>query len=125
MAKKKVKIPRRQGGRPKKNQQQQMLEKLTQLQEQMAEAQSEFEEKEFQASSGGGAVVATVKGNLHLSGLTIDPDVIDEDDIEMLEDLVVAAVNEAQKAAAEASEAQTNSLAGGFSNLGLPDIPGL
>lgn len=125
MAKKKVKIPRRQGGRSKKNQQQQMLEKFSQIQEQLMEAQSKLEEQEFEATSGGGAVTATVKGNLTLASIKIDPDVIDEDDVEMLEDLVVAAVNEAQKQASAASESQTNSFTGGLSDFGLPDIPGL
>lgn len=124
MAKKKVKIPRRQGGKPKRNQQQQMLEKFNQLQEQIMEAQNKLEEQEFEATAGGGAVVATVKGNLHLVDIKIDPDVVDEDDMEMLEDLVVAAVNEAQKKASEASESQSNSFTGGLSDLGIPNIPG-
>lgn len=113
MAKKRVKIPSRRGGKGgKKNSQKEMLRQITQMQEQFMEAQSKLEEEEFKATSGGGAVEATVNGALNLQSITIDPDVIDEDDVEMLEDLIVAAVNEAQKLAGQASASQTEQFTG-------------
>ena len=94
MAKRRMKIPSKPGGRKKGNNQKEMLKQLEQMQEQFLEAQTKLEEQEFTGTSGGGAVEAVVQGNLKLKSINIDPDVIDEDDIEMLEDLVVAAVSE-------------------------------
>lgn len=85
---------------------QQMMKQAQKLQEQMAQAQEELEEARVEGSSGGGAVVATLSGSKRLISLTIKPEVVDPDDVEMLEDLVVAAINEAY---AEADELVKNS----------------
>lgn len=124
MAKKRVKIPSRQGGRPKKNnQQKEIMRQISQMREQLMEAQDKLAEKEFTASAGGGAVSATVKGTYELVSISIDPGVVDEDDIEMLEDMVVAAVNNACEQARQFSEEQTAALTGGnLPDLGIPEF---
>lgn len=82
-------------------------------------AQDELASKQFEGTSGGGVVTATVTGGGQLVGLTIDPSVIDPDDPEMLADLVVAAVNHASKAAADAASDQMGGLTGGLDLGGL------
>ena len=67
------------------------------MQRQMEEAQKELETREVSASAGGGAVTATVSGKKELLSVKIDPDAVDPDDVEMLEDMIVAAVNEAMR----------------------------
>lgn len=111
MAKKKVKIPSKRGGKGgKRNNQKDLMRQLNQMQEQFLEAQNKLEEEEFTATSGGGAVEATVNGALILQSIKIDPEVIDEDDVELLEDLIVAAVSSAQSEAGKASSSQTDLL---------------
>ena len=79
--------------------------------------QQELQEKEYQAAAGGGVVSATVNGKHELKTLTIDPEAVDPEDVEMLQDMIVAAVNEAMRAA-DADAAETmQKLTGG---LGLP-----
>lgn len=124
MAKKRRKIPGRPGVRGKKKApgaNQDMMRQVAQLQEQMQKAQEELEATEFEASSGGGAVTAKVNGSQRLVSLSIDPDVIDEDDIEMLEDMIIAAVNEAQNSASEAQAEQSSAFTGGL-GIDLPDV---
>ena len=79
--------------------------------------QQELEEKTYEASAGGGVVTATVSGKRELKSLKIDPDAVDPDDVEMLEDLIVAAVNEAMRAAEGDAASTMQKLTGG---LGLP-----
>lgn len=117
MAKRKVPIPTRAGA--KKNNQNNMMKQLAQMQEEMMKTQAELEEKEYSAVSGGGAVEAVVSGKRTLKALHIDPDVVDEDDIEMLEDIIIAAVNEALSAAENDSADKMQRFAGGM------NIPGL
>ena len=81
------------------------------------EMQQELEEKTYEASAGGGVVTATVSGKRELKALKIDPDAVDPDDVEMLEDLIVAAVNEAMRAAEGDAASTMQKLTGG---LGLP-----
>ena len=80
--------------------------------------QKELEEKEFTAKPGGGAVTATVNGSRELVKLHIEPDAVDPDDVEMLEDLVVAAVNEALRLYEAESDATVSKLTSGM-KLGL------
>lgn len=70
-----------------------MLQQLQNLQDEMLEAQEEIADKTFTATAGGGAVVAVITGDRRLQSITIEPEVVDPDDIEMLQDLVVAVVN--------------------------------
>lgn len=98
-------------------QQMQMQQKLLQMQQDMEKAQREVEETVFTASVGGGAVSAAVTGKKELRTLVIKPEVVDPDDVEMLQDLVISAVNEALRQADEAMTGRMNALTGG---LGLP-----
>ena len=89
------------------------------MQEELAKAQSELAQKRFEGSAGGGMVKATVTGGPELVEVKISPEVVDPDDIEMLEDLVVAAVRQAMEAAVEAANSQLGGLTGGFDMGGL------
>ena len=89
------------------------------MQRQMEERQKELEDKEWEASAGGGAVTVKVSGKKELTSVTLSPEVVDPDDIEMLQDLIIAAVNEAFKKMEEEQEDALNSVAGGLgSTLG-------
>lgn len=96
---------------------QQLLKQAQQMQEQLMSAQAELAEQTFEGSAGGGMVKATVKGSNELVAVEIAPEVVDPDDVEMLQDLVVAAVNGAMRAASEAAESQLGGLAGGLGGL--------
>jgi DNA-binding YbaB/EbfC family protein len=97
---------------------QQLLKQAQQMQEQLMSAQAELAEQTFEGTSGGGAVKAVVKGSNELVAIEISADVVDPTDVEMLEDLVVAAVNAAMRTAAEATENRLGGLAGGLGGLG-------
>ena len=83
----------------------------------MAAAQEAVENASFTASVGGGVVQATVSGKKELTALTVKPEAVDPEDVEMLQDLVVSAVNEALRQAGEAMDQSMNSVTGGL-NLG-------
>ena len=94
-----------------------MMKQVQKMQQDMMKMQQELQEKEYQAAAGGGVVSATVNGKHELKTLTIDPEAVDPEDVEMLQDMIVAAVNEAMRAA-DADAAETmQKLTGG---LGLP-----
>ena len=97
---------------------QQMMLKAQKLQQQIAAKQAELESEEYEATSGGGMVTARVNGKKELLSIKIDPRAIDPDDAEMLEDMVVAAVNEALREAVAKSEQELGKLTGGM-NLGF------
>ena len=94
-----------------------MLKQAQKMQQDMLKMQQELQEKEYQAAAGGGVVSATVNGKHELKALTIDPEAVDPDDVEMLQDLVVSAVNEALRQAGDAMEKGMESVTGGL-NLG-------
>ena len=96
-----------------------MQQKLARMQQDMEAAQKNVEESSFTASVGGGAVQATVSGKKQVTALTIQPDAVDPADVEMLQDLVISAVNEALRQAEEAMESAMGSVTGGL------NIPGL
>lgn len=96
-----------------------IMKQAQRMQKQMEEQQKEFETKEFTAAAGGGAVEVTVTGKREITSVKLSPDVVDPDDIEMLEDLVMAAVNEALRKVDEESTANMNKLAGGLGNMGI------
>lgn len=98
--------------------QMQMMKQAQKMQQEFQRMQQELESKEFTAKAGGGAVEATVNGKRELTKLKISPDAVDPDDVEMLEDLVVAAVNEALRLYETESDATVNKIAGGL-NLGF------
>ena len=99
--------------------QQQMQQKLLKMQQDMAAAQEAVENASFTASVGGGVVQATVSGKKELTALTVKPEAVDPEDVEMLQDLVISAVNEALRQADEAMENSMKSATGGL------NIPGL
>ncbi len=94
-----------------------MQQKIVQMQEAMAAAQEAVEARTFSASVGGGVVEAKVSGKKEVQSITIKPEAVDPEDVEMLQDLVVSAVNEALRQADEAMEAGMNGVTGGL-NLG-------
>ena len=97
--------------------QQQMQQKLLKMQQDMAAAQEAVENARFTASVGGGVVQATVSGKKELTALTVKPETVDPEDVEMLQDLVISAVNEALRQADEAMNSSMQSFTGG---LNLP-----
>ena len=94
-----------------------MMKQAQKMQQEMLKMQQEMEAKTFTATAGGGVVEATVSGKRELVGIKIDPEAVDPDDVEMLQDLVVAAVNEAMRKAEADSAASMQKLTGGL-NLG-------
>ena len=81
------------------NNMQDLVKKAQKAQEEMEKSQAELETKEYSASSGGEAVKVTINGKLEVTKLEIKPEIIDPDDVEMLSDMIIAAVNEAIKKA--------------------------
>ncbi len=98
-----------------------LMKQAASMQENMQKVQEELASKEVEFSSGGGMVTATAKGDMTISGICIDPKVIDPEDAEMLEDLVQAAVDGALKAAKDMSAEEMSKLTGGM-DLPLPGM---
>lgn len=96
-----------------------MMKQIEKLQKQMEEMQEDLANQEITESSGGGAVEATVNGNKELIKIKLDKEAVDPDDVEMLEDLIVVAVNSAMKSAEEKMSSKMGKLTGGL------NIPGL
>lgn len=94
-----------------------MIRQAQKMQQDMMKAQEELESKTYEAGAGGGVVTATVSGKKELVSVAIDPEAVDPEDVEMLQDLIVAAVNEALRKAAEDAAGQMSKLTGG---LNLP-----
>lgn len=96
---------------------QQLARQAQKMQDQMEEATAELNSKEYTASSGGGMVTVTISGELEIKKLDINPEVVDPEDIEMLSDLITAAVNEAIRTANTDKDETMNKISGGM-NLG-------
>ncbi len=96
-----------------------MLKQVQKMQKQMQQVQSEVEEKEVEVTAGGGAITVMVNGKKELLDIQIKPEVVDPDDVEMLQDLIVAAVNEALRKADEMVSKEMGKVTGGM------NIPGL
>ena len=94
-----------------------MVRQAQKMQQDMLKMQEEMEAKEYEATAGGGMVKASVNGKHELLSLEIDPEAVDPDDVEMLQDMVIAAVNEAIRKATAESSATMSKLTGGL-NLG-------
>ncbi|MFL6163695.1 MAG: YbaB/EbfC family nucleoid-associated protein [Jatrophihabitantaceae bacterium] len=101
---------------------QQLMKQAQKMQQQLQAAQAELADAQIEGSAGGGLVSATVTGNGELVSLTIDPQAIDPDDVETLQDLVVAAVRDATRRAGELAAAKMGPLTGGMSGLGIPGL---
>ena len=104
---------------------QQLMKQAQKMQQQLADAQAELAETEVEGSAGGGLVSALVTGGGELLAITIDPQAIDPDDVETLQDLVVAAVRDASRRAGELAADKLGPLTGGMGGLGGLGIPGL
>jgi DNA-binding YbaB/EbfC family protein len=98
----------------------QILKQAQQMQAKLVKAQEELEKATVEASAGGGAVTAVVTGQQRLVSIKISPDAVDPDDVEMLEDLVLAAVNEGMEKAKELAASQLGAITGGLNIPGLP-----
>lgn len=98
---------------------QNMIKKAQKMQEDMVAAQAELDEKEYKATAGGGMVEVTVTGKKQVVAVKINPEVVDPEDTEMLEDLIIAAVNEAIRTAEEESSNIMDGITGGL------QIPGM
>lgn len=96
-----------------------MMKKIQQMQEDMERIQAEVEATEFNASAGGGAVEAVVNGKHEVVSISIQPDVVDPDDVDMLQDMIIVAVNEAIRKASDAMDKGIESAKGGLSIPGL------
>ncbi|MDO4547911.1 MAG: YbaB/EbfC family nucleoid-associated protein [Clostridia bacterium] len=98
---------------------QQLARQAQKLQENMQKIQEELEQREFEAQAGGGVVSARVNGKKELLGISIKPEAVDVDDLEMLEDLIMAAVNEAIKTAEDTTQREMSKVTGGMNVPGL------
>jgi len=96
-----------------------MMKQAQKMQKQMAEMQEDLPNKTLEVSAGGGAIKVTINGEKQITDLVISPDVVDPDDVEMLQDLVISAVNEAIRQMDEAVSASMSKLTGGMSLPGL------
>ena len=95
------------------------IQQMQAMQAQMEQAQAEIEAKEVETTAGGGAVKAVINGKKEIVSLTIDKDVVDPDDVEMLQDLIIVAVNEGIRQIDEISENEMGKITGG---LGIPGL---
>ena len=106
----------------------QMMKQVQQMQAEMVKAQQELENEVVEASAGGGMVTVKITGGLELREIKIDPEAIDPDDADMLQDMVLAAVNEALRSAQELAASRLGAATGGLGGpggLGGLGLPGL
>ena len=96
---------------------QQLMRQAQKMQQAMTEAQEKLDAAEYEASAGGGVVSVKVSGKRELTSITIKPEVVDPDDVEMLQDLIMAAVNEALRQGEEAREAAMSRMAPGMGGM--------
>jgi nucleoid-associated protein EbfC len=106
---------------------QQMLKQVQKMQAEMMAAQEQLKEEVVEASAGGGMVTVTVSGDLNVKSIAIDPEAVDPEDVELLQDMVLAAVNEGLRAAQELASKKLGGITGGLGGpggglggLGLP-----
>ena len=95
-----------------------MIKQAQKMQQDMLRMQQELQEKEYEAKAGGGVVIATVNGKNEFISLQINPEAVDPDDVEMLQDMIMAAVNEAVRAADSDASSSMSKLTGGMGGLG-------
>lgn len=113
----KARLPKGMGGGPQNMQA--MLKQAQQMQENIEKKKAELEGKDYVVSSGGGMVEVTVSGKHEIKAIGINPEVVDPDDVEMLEDMLMAALNEAMRKIDEDEERELSAVTGGL------NIPGL
>jgi nucleoid-associated protein EbfC len=110
---------------PKQPNLNQMMQQVQQMQAQVMKAQEALKDEVVEASAGGGMVTVKVSGALELKELRIDPQAVDPDDVELLQDMVLAAVNEALRSAQELAASKMDQAAGGVGGLGGLGLPGV
>lgn len=113
----KARLPEGFGGGPQNMNA--MIRQAQKMQEQMAEKQEELAERSFTGSAGGGMVEVVMTGKKEITSLTIKPDVVDPDDIEMLQDLITAAVNETYRQVEEITNEEMEKITGGLNVPGI------
>jgi len=96
-----------------------MMKQFQQMQAKMEEIQAELEQTEVEGTSGGGMVKVTLNGKMDITNISIDPEVVDPDDVEMLQDLIVGAVNQAKEKAQQLQAEKMSALTGGLNLPGL------
>jgi nucleoid-associated protein EbfC len=101
---------------------QQLMKQAQKMQQEMLAAQASLKDEVVQASAGGGMVTVEVTGDLNVKAIVIDPQAVDPDDVELLQDMVLAAVNEGMRAAQSLAESKMGGIAGGLGGLGLPGL---
>jgi DNA-binding YbaB/EbfC family protein len=102
----------------------QLLKQAQQMQAEMAKAQEQLKSEIVEASAGGGVVKVTMTGDMQLREITISPEAVDPEDVDMLQDMVAAAVNEALRSAQELASTRMGGIAG-LGGGGLPGLPGM
>ncbi len=107
---------------PQQPNMQQMMKQVQKMQADMVAAQESLKDETVEASAGGGMVSVTITGDLIVKAIKIDPDAVDPEDVEMLQDMVLAAVNEALRSAQELASSKLGGIAGGLGGLGLPGL---
>ena len=113
----KVRIPQGMGGGP--SNMQSMIKQAQKMQEDMAAKQEELEGREYDVSAGGGVVNVKINGKKEILNVKLDPEIVDPDDVETLEDLIVAAVNEAIKTVDSTNESEMSKITSGFGMPGM------
>ena len=101
---------------------QQLLMQAQKMQQDMLAAQEALKSEVVEASAGGGMVTVEVTGDLHVKSIKIDPEAVDPEDVEMLSDMILAAVNEGLRSAQELASTKLGGIAGGLGDLGLPGL---
>ncbi|HIX65143.1 MAG TPA: YbaB/EbfC family nucleoid-associated protein [Candidatus Anaerotruncus excrementipullorum] len=113
----KARLPQGMGGGPQSMQA--MIRQAQKMQEQMKEKQEELAQREFTTTAGGGMVEVVISGKKELKSITLKPEIVDPEDVEMLQDLIVAAVNEAIRTVEETANAEMDKITNGL------QIPGM
>ena len=103
----------------------QLMKQAQQMQAEMAKAQEQLKSEIVEASAGGGMVKVTMTGDMQLRGIEISPEAVDPEDVDMLQDMVAAAVNEALRSAQELAASRMGGIAGLGGGGGLPGLPGM
>jgi DNA-binding YbaB/EbfC family protein len=101
---------------------QQLLKQAQKMQQEMLAAQEALKDEVVEASAGGGMVTVKVAGDLTVKSIEINPQAVDPDDVELLQDMVLAAVNEAVRLAQDLASSRLGGIAGGLGSLGLPGV---
>lgn len=112
----KSRVPKNIGGAQNMNS---MIKQAQKMQDEITELQNDIEARDFSATSGGGAVEVVVTGAKNIKALTIKPEVVDKDDVEMLQDLIISEINEAMADVEKTTEEEMNKITGGVALPGL------